>query len=89
MADCVLSTQNRFYVDLESDYGAAPAITASNRIPAVKLGIRQEREIRRRRDKTGSRTDPDSQTVAQSTIFVAASIGPYFMLGLLATAWSV
>ena len=56
MADCVLSIQNRFYVDLESDYGAVPAITTSNRIPAVKLGIRQEREIRRRRDKTGSRT---------------------------------
>ncbi len=56
MADCVLSTQNRFYVELESTYGIAAAIAAGDRISAVKLGIQQEREIRRRRDKTGGRT---------------------------------
>jgi len=56
MADCVLSTQNRFYTEVESAYGSAPVITASDRIPAIGLSIRQERDIQRRRDKTGSRT---------------------------------
>ena len=56
MADCVLSAQNRFYVGLESSYGAAPVVTADDRISAVKLGIRQERDVRQRRDKTGGRT---------------------------------
>ena len=56
MADCVLSAQNRFYVGLESTYGTAPAVAADDRISAVKLGIRQERDVRQRRDKTGGRT---------------------------------
>ncbi|HUG82593.1 MAG TPA: hypothetical protein VML01_13070 [Bryobacterales bacterium] len=53
---CVLSTQNRFYAELESAYGMAPAIAAGDRLSAVKLSIQQERDIRRRRDKTGGRT---------------------------------
>ena len=56
MPDCVLSTQNRFYLGLEPSYGQVPTIAASERISAVKLGIRQELEARERRDKTGSRT---------------------------------
>jgi hypothetical protein len=53
---CVLSNQNRFYARLEPAFGQAPAITAADRLSAVKLGIRQRDEVRDRRDKTGSRT---------------------------------
>jgi hypothetical protein len=56
MPDCVLSTQNRFYVDLESAFGQVPTIGPSDRIAAVALNIEQRTEVRRRRDKTGSRT---------------------------------
>ena len=56
MSHCVLSTQNRFYVGLESEFGQVPAVTADNRIAAVELDIRQRRERAERRDKTGSRT---------------------------------
>ena len=56
MPDCVLSTQNRFYVDVESSYGQVPTIAVSERLSAVKLSMRQELEARDRRDKTGTRT---------------------------------
>ena len=56
MADCVLSNQNRFYVEREASFGSVPSITATNRISALKLGIRQQLELRQRRDKTGGRT---------------------------------
>jgi len=56
MASYVLSNANRFYVGLESEYGQAPAITAQNRIPAVKLTAKNQLEKTDRRDKTGSRT---------------------------------
>jgi len=52
----ILSNDNRFYVALEQSYGAAAAIGASNRIPAVKLTTKQETEKVKRADKTGSRT---------------------------------
>jgi hypothetical protein len=52
----ILSNDNRFYVALEQSYGAAATITASNRIPAVKLTTRQQTAKVRRADKTGSRT---------------------------------
>lgn len=52
----ILSNSNRFYAVLESSFGAVPSITAANRIPAVKLDIRQQLEVSLRRDKTGSRT---------------------------------
>ena len=52
----ILSNDNRFYVALEQSYGAAAAITASNRIPAVKLTTKQQTEKVQRADKTGSRT---------------------------------
>jgi hypothetical protein len=52
----ILSTDNRFYVALEQSYGAAAAITAGNRIPAVKLTTKQQTEKVQRKDKTGSRT---------------------------------
>src|SRR5580704_11286084 len=52
----ILSNDNRFYVALEQSYGAAAAITAANRIPAVKLTTKQQIEKVQRADKTGSRT---------------------------------
>lgn len=56
MSSYISSNANRFYTALESAYGAIPAITAANRIPAVKLTLRQQAEVLDRKDKTGSRT---------------------------------
>jgi len=52
----ILSNDNRFYIALEQSYGAAAAISASNRIPAVKLTTKQQTAKVQRADKTGSRT---------------------------------
>jgi hypothetical protein len=52
----ISSNANRWYVGRESAYGQIPAITATNRIPAVKLTAQQQREKSQRKDKTGSRT---------------------------------
>jgi hypothetical protein len=52
----ILSNDNRFYVALEQSYGAAAAISAGNRIPAVELTTKQQMEKVQRADKTGSRT---------------------------------
>jgi hypothetical protein len=52
----ISSNANRFYTALESAYGNIATITASNRIPAVKLAVRQQLEVTERKDKTGSRT---------------------------------
>ena len=52
----ISSNANRFYAALESSYGQVGAITAEQRIPAVKLAMRQQLEVPDRRDKTGSRT---------------------------------
>jgi hypothetical protein len=52
----ILSNDNRFYVALEQSYGTAATISASNRIPAVKLTTKQQTEKVQRADKTGSRT---------------------------------
>ena len=56
MSSYISSNANRFYTALESAYGKVEAITAANRIPAVKLGIQQQVATGTRRDKTGSRT---------------------------------
>ncbi len=56
MASYISSNANRFYAALESAFGKVDPITAANRIPAVKLGIRQQVDAGTRRDKTGSRT---------------------------------
>src|SRR5580765_8450235 len=56
MSSYISSNANRFYTALESVYGKVESITATNRIPAVKLGIKQQVETGTRRDKTGSRT---------------------------------
>src|SRR5438105_1721903 len=52
----ISSNQNRFYAALESGYGQVPAVTAEQRIPALKLTTRQQLEMPDRKDKTGSRT---------------------------------
>ena len=56
MASYISSNANRFYTALESAYGQVPSITAANRIPALKLTVRQQLEVTERKDKTGSRT---------------------------------
>jgi hypothetical protein len=56
MSSYISSNANRFYTALESAYGNIAAITASNRIPALKLTIKHQREVVNRKDKTGTRT---------------------------------
>jgi hypothetical protein len=56
MASYISSNANRFYTALESAYGVVPAITAGNRIPALKLTVQNQNEVTQRKDKTGSRT---------------------------------
>jgi hypothetical protein len=52
----ISSSANRWYCAKENGYGQIPAITAANRIPAVKLNAQQQRAKSQRKDKTGSRT---------------------------------
>jgi hypothetical protein len=56
MATYISSNANRFYTAQESVYGQVPAVTAANRIPALKLAVQQRIEAGERRDKTGTRT---------------------------------
>lgn len=56
MSSYVLSAANRWYVAREQEYGRVAAVSSKNRIPALRLTVRQELERRERRDKTGSRT---------------------------------
>jgi hypothetical protein len=56
MASYISSNANRLYAALEGAYGSVAAITASNRIPALKLSVQQQLEVTNRKDKTGSRT---------------------------------
>ena len=58
MSSYISSNANRFYTALESAYGQVATITASNRIPALKLTVEQQQEVTERKDKTGSRTFP-------------------------------
>ena len=52
----ISSNDNRIYAALESGYGTVAAFTAEQRLPAVKLDVRQAADRPRRRDKTGGRT---------------------------------
>lgn len=52
----ISSNANRWYCGRESSYGQIPAITAANRIPAVSMTAKNQREKSERKDKTGSRT---------------------------------
>lgn len=54
---CYISSNNhRAFVALETELGEVATITEANRIPLVKLDVRQVAEQTGRRDKTGSRT---------------------------------
>ena len=56
MSCYISSNNNRFYVGAEGEYGAVAAIASVNRIPAVKLSLRQRSTHSDRKDKTGSRS---------------------------------
>jgi len=56
MACYISSRDNRFYVAVEQQFGAAAEIAATNRFPAMSLSITQEAVLPKRLDKTGSRT---------------------------------
>lgn len=56
MSCYISSNANRLYAGLEAAYGQVPAITAANRLPAVKLSAKQQQDASERKDKTGSRT---------------------------------
>ena len=56
MANYISSNNNRFYAVVESAFGQVPAITATNRLPAVELVAHQQLQQSLRRDKTGTRT---------------------------------
>jgi hypothetical protein len=56
MACYISSNQNRFYTALEEGFGVTAAVTAENRLPAIRLTIKNETQTGRRRDKTGSRS---------------------------------
>ena len=52
----ISSNDNRIYAALESGYGTVAAFTAQQRLPAIRLDVRQAADQLRRRDKTGGRT---------------------------------
>jgi hypothetical protein len=52
----ISSNDNRIYAALESGYGTVAAFTAEQRLPAIRLDVRQTADRPRRRDKTGGRT---------------------------------
>lgn len=58
MASYISSNENRFYTALEESYGRVGTVTQANRIPALRLAVKQQRETAERKDKTGSRTFP-------------------------------
>lgn len=68
---CYISSNNeRIYCALETSYGVIPAITGSNRIPALKLKAKQVPEQTGRKDKTGSRTFVGlPNTIRETTTF--------------------
>jgi hypothetical protein len=65
MSSYISSNQNRFYCGIESSYGVAATVSASNRFSAVKLTARQQLDLAARKDKTGSRTFPGSPAGAR------------------------
>ncbi len=62
MSSYISSNANRWYCGLETNYGQVPAVSAVNRIPAVKMTTKVEIETAERKDKTGSRTFMGSPT---------------------------
>jgi hypothetical protein len=74
----ISSNDNRLYVAPELTYGQVAAVTSGNRIPAVKLTVRQQLERPTRKDKTGTRTYPGTpaglrkQTTYELTTYMTA-----------------
>lgn len=56
MACYIASNNNRYYAAREATYGQIAPISPQHRFAAKKLGIREQVETGRRRDKTGTRT---------------------------------
>lgn len=56
MSGYVLSSDNRYYVGLEQEFGRVAGVSAAQRFPGIKLTARQRTEQRERKDKSGSRT---------------------------------
>ena len=80
MADYISSNANRFYATVESIYGQAAPVTATNRFPALRVQAHQVAEPSRRRDKTGARSYAGaSSTARRRTVF---EVQTYF------TSWS-
>jgi hypothetical protein len=78
---CYISSNNeRIYCALESSYGVIPAITGSNRIPALKMKAKQVPEQTGRKDKTGTRTFVGMPNQIRETTT--------FEVDTLLTAWS-
>lgn len=67
MSTYISSDANRFYVGVESEYGIAQTVDASNRFPAKWLHAQQRIQVGRRFDKTGTRTfwgsSPDGKRI--------------------------
>jgi hypothetical protein len=101
MPSYISSNANRFYTALETVYGTVGSIAAVNRIPAVKLVIKQQTQAGTRKDKTGSRTfagtpagvrrrtDFNLQTYLTSWDKTATgpAYGPLFEAALGASPW--
>src|ERR1700722_6099845 len=94
---CYISSNNeRIYCALESSYGVIPAITGSNRIPALKMKAKQVPEQTNRKDKTGTRTfvgmpnqiretttfEVDTLLTAWSNTSVPPAYGPLFQCAM-------
>ena len=78
---CYISSNNeRIYCALESSYGVIPAITGSNRIPALKMKAKQVPAQTGRKDKTGTRTFVGMPNQIRETTT--------FEVDTLLTAWS-
>src|SRR4051794_27269074 len=56
MSSYITSNDNRLYAAAEAACGRVPAITASNRFPAVRFTAKQANVNPSRHDKTGTRT---------------------------------
>ena len=95
MSGYISSNANRFYTALETNYGQAVPVSASNRFPATKIIAHQIVESGKRLDKTGSRTYLGApETGLRKTAFEARSYltgwngvgqpcyGPLFEAGL-------
>jgi hypothetical protein len=91
----ISSNANRFYTATESSYGQAASITSANRFPAVRLQAHQSLQMKRRLDKTGTRTflgassGSRRQTIFEAQTYLtswsgsgAPSYGPLFQAAM-------